>query len=120
MSTFGVPKKGWKGELKLSECQDNPTLIAALTRLWNSKPSGAEFNHPYFLGVHLDGLVPDRLHSLNLFENTEDELGRKRLLAVMDQLNNKYGLSTLAPATMLTAYKSAPTRIAFHSIPDLF
>jgi DNA polymerase-4 len=120
VSTFGVPKKGWKAELKLSECQDNPTLIAALTRLWASKPSGPEFNHPYFIGVHLNGLVPDRLHSLNLFEGTEDELSRKRLLAVMDQINNKYGLSTLAPATMLTAYKSAPTRIAFHSIPDLF
>jgi len=38
----------------------------------------------------------------------------------MDALNNKYGLSTLAPATMLTAFKAAPTRIAFHSIPDLF
>ena len=120
VSTFGVPKKGWKGEVKLSECQDNPTLIAALTRLWDSKPAGPEFDHPYFIGVHLNGLVPDRLHSLNLFEGTEDELSRKRLLTVMDQINNKYGLSTLAPATMLTAYKSAPTRIAFHSIPDLF
>ena len=120
VSTYGVPTKGWKGELKLSECQDNQTLIAALTRLWASKPAGEEFDHPYFIGVHLDGLVPDRLHSLNLFEGTEDEQSRARLLAVMDQLNNKYGLSTLAPATMLTAYKSAPTRIAFHSIPELF
>jgi DNA polymerase-4 len=38
----------------------------------------------------------------------------------MDKINNKYGLSALAPATMLTAYKAAPTRIAFHSIPDQF
>jgi DNA polymerase-4 len=120
VSTYGVPTKGWKSELKLSECQDNPTLIAALTRLWASKPAGEQFDHPYFIGVHLDGLVPDRLHSLNLFDGTEDEQSRTRLLAVMDQLNNKYGMSTLAPATMLTAYKAAPTRIAFHSIPDLF
>src|ERR1700722_139642 len=120
VSNFGVPTKGWKSELKLSECQDNPTLIAALTRLWASRPVGKEFEHPYFIGVHLDGLVPDRLHSLNLFDGTEDEQSRARLLAVMDQLNNKYGMSTLAPATMLTAYKSAPTRIAFHSVPDLF
>jgi DNA polymerase-4 len=120
VSNYGVPTKGWKSELKLSECQDNPTLIAALTRLWANMPAGAEFAHPYFIGVHLDGLVPDRLHSLNLFDGTEDEQGRARLLAVMDQLNNKYGMSTLAPATMLTAYKAAPTRIAFHSIPDLF
>ena len=120
MSNFGVPTKGWRSELKLSECQDNQTLIGALARLWASRPAGEQYNHPYFIGVQLDGLVPDRLHSLNLFEGTEDERSRSRLLAIMDQINNKYGMSTLAPATMLTAYKAAPTRIAFHSIPDLF
>jgi len=120
VSNFGVPTRGWKSEMHLSECQDNQTLIAALSRLWASRPTGAEFAHPYFIGVHLNGLVPDRLHTLNLFEGTEDEQNRARLLAAMDELNNKYGLSTLAPATMLTAFKAAPTRIAFHSIPDLF
>jgi DNA polymerase-4 len=120
VSNFGVPRRGWKGEIKLSECQDNQTLIAALTRLWAGKPKGSEFDHPYFIGVHLGELVPDRLHSLNLFDGLEDTQSRVRLLAAMDQLNNKYGMSTLAPATMLTAFKAAPTRIAFHSIPDLF
>jgi len=120
VSTYGVPRRGWKGEIKLSECQDNPTLIAALARLWASKPTGEQYNHPFFIGVHLNGLVPDHLHSLNLFDGTEDEQSRARLLAVMDQLNHKYGMSTLAPATMLTAFKAAPTRIAFHSIPELF
>ena len=120
VSRFGVPAKGWHGEVKLSECQDNQTLITALRHLWDSQPNGAEFAHPYFVGVTLGGLVPDRLHSLSLFDGTDDEQSRARLLAAMDQLNNKYGMSTLAPATMLTAYKAAPTRIAFHSIPDLF
>jgi len=120
VSRFGVPTRGWKGEVRLSECQDNQTLISALRRLWESRPSGQNFEHPYFIGVHLNGLVPDRLHSLNLFEGTEDELSRTRLLAAMDALNNKYGLSTLAPATMLTAFRAAPTRIAFHSIPEIF
>jgi DNA polymerase-4 len=120
ISNFGLPTRGWKSELKLSECQDNQTLIAALSRLWASRPVGPQYDHPYFIGVHLNGLVPNRLHSLNLFDGTEDEQSRTRLLAAMDQLNNKYGMSTLAPATMLTAYKAAPTRIAFHSIPDLF
>ena len=119
-SRFGVPTRGWKGELRLSECQDNQTLIAALLRLWESRPSGKDFEHPYFIGVHLNGLVPNQLHSLNLFDGTEDEQSRTRLLAAMDALNNKYGLSTLAPATMLTAFRAAPTRIAFHSIPELF
>jgi DNA polymerase-4 len=120
VSRFGVPTRGWHGEAHLSECRDNPTLIAALSRLWGSRPAGPEFDQPYFIGVQLNGLVPDRLHSLNLFEGTEDEQSRARLLEAMDALNNKYGMSTLAPATMLTAFKAAPTRIAFHSIPDLF
>ena len=120
VSRFGVPTRGWHGELRLSECQDNPTLIAALSRLWASRPAGAEFDQPYFIGVQLNGLVPDRLHSLNLFDSLDGEQSRTRLLKAMDELNNKYGLSTLAPATMLTAFKAAPTRIAFHNIPDLF
>jgi DNA polymerase-4 len=120
VSRFGVPTRGWHDEIRLSECQDNQTLIAALSRLWASRPSGAEYDQPYFIGVHLNGLVPERLHSLNLFDGLDNARSRARLLATMDQLNQKYGMSTLAPATMLTAYKAAPTRIAFHSIPDLF
>jgi DNA polymerase-4 len=120
ISRFGSPTRGWKGELRLSECQDNQTLIAALCRLWASRPAGPEFDHPYFIGVHLNGLVPGRLHSLNLFDALERARSRARLLEAMDALNHKYGLSTLAPATMLTAFKAAPTRIAFHTIPELF
>jgi len=120
VSRFGVPARGWHGEIKLTECQDNQTLIASLRRLWESQPKTAESAHPYFIGVNLGGLVPDRLHSLGLFDSLEGEQSRAKLLEAMDQLNQKYGMSTLAPATMLTAYKAAPTRIAFHSIPDLF
>jgi DNA polymerase-4 len=120
VSRFGVPTRGWHDGLKLSECQDNPTLIAALRRLWESRPRGAEFEQPYFIGVALGELVPARLHTLNLFEGLDGEQSRARLLETMDALNHKYGLSTLAPATMLTAFKAAPTRIAFHSVPDVF
>jgi len=120
VSRFGVPARGWRSELKLSECQDNQTLIAALRRLWESRPTGSQYDHPYFIGVQLNNLVPDRLHTLALFDGLEEEQSRTRLLATMDQLNDKYGMSTLAPAAMLTAYKAAPTRIAFNSIPDLF
>ena len=120
VSRFGVPTRGWHNDLRLSECQDNQTLIAALRRLWESRPAGGEYEHPYFIGVQLTGLVPDRLHSLNLFDALDDAESRARLQQAMDALNHKYGMSTLAPATMLTAYKAAPTRIAFHSIPDLF
>jgi DNA polymerase-4 len=120
VSRFGVPARGWRSEIKLHECQDNQTLIAALRRLWDSQPKGAQYQHPYFIGVQLNNLIPDRLHTLALFDGLEEEASRTRLLATMDQINDKYGMSTLAPAAMLTAWKAAPTRIAFHSIPDLF
>jgi DNA polymerase-4 len=120
MSRFGMPTRGWNGEIRLTECQDNLTLIAALSRLWASRPAGAAYQKPYFIGVHLNGLVPDHLHTLNLFDNSEREQNRARLVAAMDALNHKYGLSTLAPASMLTAFRAAPTRISFHTIPELF
>ncbi len=120
VSRFGVPSRGWHGEIRLSECQDNQTLIAALRKLWESQPAGGEYQHPFFVGVQLGGLVPTRLHTLSLFDSLDGEQSRARLQAAMDALNQKYGLATLAPATMLSAYKAAPTRIAFHSIPELF
>ena len=120
VSRFGVPTRGWHHELRLSECQDNQTLIGALSRLWSSRPAGKEYDQPYFIGVQLNGLVPDRLHSLNLFDALDHAQSRNRLMAAMDDLNYKYGTGTLAPAAMLAAFKAAPTRIAFHNIPDLF
>lgn len=120
VSRFGVPSKGWHGEINISESQDNQILIAAMRSLWDSQQDSALFDHPYFVGIHLSGLVPDRLHTLSLFDSLDVEQSRGRLMATMDGLNQKYGMSTLAPASMLTAYKAAPTRIAFHSIPDLF
>ncbi len=120
VSRFGVPTRGWHSEIHLSECQDNQTLIAALSRLWAKRPAGAEYDQPYFVGVQLNGLVPSRLHSLNLFDALENTKSRTRLLVTMDELNHKYGTTALAPAAMLTAFKAAPTRIAFNSIPDLF
>src|SRR3984957_1644122 len=120
IARFGVPTRGWHSEQRLSECQDNQTLIAALSRLWASRPAGAEYDQPYFVGVQLNGLVPDRLPSLNLFDSLDNAKSRTRLLAAMDELNLKYGTTALAPAAMLTAFKAAPTRIAFNSIPDLF
>lgn len=120
VSRFGVPTRGWHSEIKLSECQDNQTLIGALSRLWANRPAGQGYDEPYFVGVQLNGLVPDRLHSLNLFDSLDNAKSRAKLLEAMDALNQKYGTSALAPAAMLAAYKAAPTRIAFHAIPELF
>ena len=120
-TVFGPSKsESWNAELKLTECQDNATLIAALRKLWETRPQGSGFQEPFFVSVVLGGLVPDALHTLSLFDAQDGSDERAKLAATMDALNHKYGMQTLAPATMLTAFKAAPTRIAFHSIPDLF
>jgi len=120
-TVFGPSKsESWNAELKLTECQDNGTLIAALKKLWETRPQGREHEHPFFVAVVLGGLVPDALHSLSLFDAQDGSEERLKLAQTMDALNHKYGMQTLAPATMLTALKAAPTRIAFHSIPELF
>ena len=120
-TVFGPSKReSWSAEMRLLECQDNATLIGALKKLWEERPQGPDCQHPFFLSVVLAGLVPDALHTLTLFDAQDGSEERHRLAETMDTLNNKYGLSTLAPATMLAAFKAAPTRIAFHSVPELF
>jgi DNA polymerase-4 len=120
-TVFGPSKsESWSAELKLTECQDNATLIHALRKLWETRPQGPKHQQPFFVSVVLSALVPDALHTLTLFDAQDGSEGRSRLAQTMDTLNHKYGLSTLAPATMLAALNAAPTRIAFSSIPDLF
>jgi DNA polymerase-4 len=120
-SPFGPARsESWSAEMRLLECQDNTTLIGALRKLWSARPKGPDYQQPFFLSVTLSDLVPDALHSLTLFDAQDGTGERLRLAEAMDTLNHKYGMSTLAPATMLAAYEAAPTRIAFRSVPELF
>jgi DNA polymerase IV len=116
----GIHQAGWSRGIPVIECQDSQTLIEAFTKLWALRPQGPEYQKPFQVGVWLGDLVPDHLHTLNLFAGLETESRRTRLSSAMDALNRKYGLSTLMPASMLLAKAAAPTRIAFTSIPDLF
>jgi DNA polymerase IV len=120
-SPFGPSRsESWSAEIRLLECQDNPTLIAALRKLWSTRPQGRDYQQPFFLSVVLNGLVPDLAHSLTLFDAQDGTEERLQLTSAMDTLNNKYGVSTVAPAAMMAAFDSAPTRIAFRSVPKIF
>ncbi len=121
VSAFGPGRaESWHREVAIAECQDTATLIEVLRRLWATMPRDKAHAQPFFVGVTLGGLVSDAEHALTLFEHEDGSLQRRRLAQAMDAVNRKYGLSTLAPATMLAALKAAPTRIAFASIPELF
>ncbi len=116
----GIPQQGWVAQLRLVECQDSQTLIEGLQKLWTMVPTGAIYEKPFLVSVTLLDLVPDSLHTLSLFSGLEDEIERGELAATMDRLNHKYGIDTLYFASMHLARAAAPTRIAFHTIPDLF
>jgi DNA polymerase-4 len=120
-SPFGPNRsESWSAEIRLMECKDTPTLILALRRLWGERPTSAGYGQPYFLSVTLGGLVPDARHSLTLFDAEDGTDERLRLSAAMDAMNAKYGMSMVAPAAMLAALSSAPTRISFRSVPRIF
>jgi DNA polymerase-4 len=120
-TVFGPAKRdSWSSELRLIETQDHGTLIDALRKLWDTRPQGSAYEEPFFVSVTLSDLVPDALHTLTLFDQQDGGEERLQLSAAMDELNHRYGMQTVAPAAMLRAFKAAPTRIAFHSVPDLF
>ncbi|AXC14285.1 DNA polymerase IV [Acidisarcina polymorpha] len=116
----GIPQSAWAKGTSLIECQDNLTLIEALQKLWAQRPQGAGFEKPFYAGIALGNLVPNHLHTLNLFSGLEEESRRTRITTTMDSLNHKYGTNTVMAASMLLAGAAAPTRIAFTSIPELF
>lgn len=116
----GIPQLGWSDWTRFAEAQSNIGLIHALVELWSRRPQGSEYERPFQVGLALDELVPDSKHNLNLFESPEEEARQLRLAKAMDRLNQRYGLSTVAPLAMLRTQDAAPTRIAFSSIPDLF
>ena len=116
----GIPQAVWSHGISLVECQDNQTLVEALRKLWAQRPQGEHARKPFFVGVQFGNLVPDHLHTLNLFSQLESEVRKSRLTVTMDSLNRKYGTETITSASSLLARAAAPTRIAFTSIPDLF
>jgi DNA polymerase-4 len=113
----GIPQQSWHASRRMIECQDSQTLLETLRSLWEERPQGKIFERPFFVGVSLQEIVPEQLHTLSLFS---DESRRTRLAQTMDALNGKYGTQTLYFAGMHLAKASAPTRIAFTSVPDLF
>ena len=116
----GIPQLAWSQSTSLIECQDNQTLSEGLRKLWESVPTGRNYTKPFYVGVALGNLVPDHLHTLDLFAGQQEEVRRTSLSSTMDRVNQKYGTAMLCFASMLPAGTAAPTRIAFTSIPDLF
>jgi len=109
----GIQNESWAMEARFPDCQDTLTLLDAMSGIWHQHPQGPFYQKPFFVGITLSRLIPENQHQLPLFVDTE----RANLSAAMDELNLKYGASTLHFAAMMPARKSAPVRIAFTQIP---
>lgn len=110
--TFAFWKGSWSRSAFLGLCQDTLTMIEAFCKIWRSCPRG---DAPTHVAVTLYDLVPHTCTSLPLFP---EEQRRVALARVMDQLNNRFGPSSVYFAGIHDVRDSAPTRIAFNHIPD--
>ncbi len=97
--------------IHVEETQDTLTLLSALRELWKFVPKGS----PFRVGVTFFDLIPKSRHQLSLLVNPN----RENLGEAMDKLNTKYGKETISVGETRQYATDAPTRIAFHRVPDL-
>ncbi len=101
----------WEKDLRIEETQDTLSAITALKELWRSRPLGI----PFRVSVTFYDLVPKDRHQLSLLVNPH----RENLGDSMDRINAKYGKGTVSVGDLNQTARGAPTRIAFHRVPDL-
>ncbi len=111
LSVSDTDRGHWGDTIKMLECQDTLTLLEALRSLWERRECGA----PMKVGVTLFGLVPNHDRTFSFL----DDLRRLNLSRAMDAVNAKFGRNALYFGGVHEVLSSAPTRIAFTSIPDL-
>lgn len=102
---------GWNAHRNIHACRDTMTLQDHLRQLWRECPSTT----PLHVGVWLFDLIPDKLHSLELFDDEK----RDTVSSAMDKINKRYGQHTVYLGGMHGLGDAAPTRIPFFSVPDL-
>ena len=101
----------WEAHTRISECQDTLFLLQTFLKLWKQCPIGK----PVMIGVSLYDLVPENLHTADLFS---EEQRRGQLSRAMDSINAKYGNNTVYLGGVHHVRDAAPPRIAFSSIPE--
>lgn len=102
----------WHAHANFHETCDTRSLVQVFAGLWRGRPRGL----PLRVGVTLEDVVGKAGATMPLFE---EDRRRERLASVVDQLNRKLGRDSVYLGSMHQARDSAPTRIAFKSIPDL-
>jgi DNA polymerase-4 len=108
----GYGQGGWNVGCRVPHCQDTPTILHAVAKLWKGRPRGQV---PFKIGVVLSDLKPARSATPSLFEEDRKAAEVSR---AMDLVNAEFGASMIHFGTMHGLEDQAPTRIAFTQIPD--
>ncbi len=116
----GRTSRTWGDGVSFPDCDDTITLVELLTGMWAGyegwvREGAAVGVTPLRVSVTLEDLVPRSSSTLNLFAEARE---RAELSKAMDTVNAKYGKNAVYLGSMHQARSSAPSRIAFSSIPD--
>jgi DNA polymerase-4 len=109
-----VDRTRWGSTAKVGARRDTPGLVEKAVAMWDARPASAP--PARIVGVTLHSLVPDASTTIPLFEQ---ERRLSDLSDVMDKVNEKFGRNAVYIGAMHSAKSSAPSRIAFGSIPGL-
>lgn len=104
---------GWSGSAVFPECNDTPTLMETLAKIWSDS---SRLGAPLAVGVTLEDVVSTGSATERLFDETRR---RDRLSKAMDRANLRHGRNSLHLGSMESDRHGAPTGIAFSTIPDL-
>ncbi|MCE9566519.1 MAG: DNA polymerase [Planctomycetes bacterium] len=111
-SSGGWHSGGWDAGCRVPHCQDTPTILHAVAKLWKQRPPDRV---PFKVGVVLADLRPAKSATPSLFE--EDRKAAEVSKAI-DKVNAEFGASVVHFGAMHGYEHAAPTRIAFTQIPD--
>jgi len=118
--TDGTPEAArWDDGLRFQHTQDTLELMRRLEQLWRRCPtSRGDKRTPTRASVTLHHLAAADNWTPSLFGWDGEK--RRRLNAALDTLNERYGRNTIYYSGAFEAVQkgAAPTRIAFHHVPD--
>ncbi len=112
-SRAGWHRNSWDARCRIPHCQDTPTILHAVAKLWHTRPPQRV---PLKVGVVLSDLRPAKSATPSLFDEDRKAAEVSR---AMDEVNEEFGANVIHFGAMHGYESQAPSRISFTQIPDL-
>lgn len=108
---------GWHHRVVLQPpTGDSLTLTAAVVDAWAQRPEFVKVGAPIKVAATLNALEPAAGSTGSLFSKPA---ALSRVSKAIDTINAKYGKNAVYVASMHQSKQSAPSRIAFSSVPEM-